>query len=79
MNREAQDAFGRLDAKIDALSARQREQSQKFDSFRDFEESIDRAIDNRLSDVRAVQYLTLALVASLVALLFGALIKTMFG
>ncbi|MFA6049152.1 MAG: hypothetical protein WC792_04405 [Candidatus Micrarchaeia archaeon] len=79
MNKDAEDAFNRLEAKLDSVSAKQRELSQKFDSFRDFEENIDKAIDSRLMDVRGVEYLTLALVIVLIALLFGALLKTMFG
>ncbi len=79
MNREAEDAFNRLEAKVDSVSSRQRELSQKLDSFRDFEENIDKAIDSRLADVRMVQYLTLAFVLIFLALLFGALLKTIFG
>ncbi len=79
MNRDAEDAFARLEAKLDSISGRLRELERKFESFRDFEENIDKAIDSRLSDVRAVQYLTLAILVVLFSMIFGALLKTIFG
>ncbi|MGB9577263.1 MAG: hypothetical protein ACP5O3_00415 [Candidatus Micrarchaeia archaeon] len=68
LNKEASEAFEVLDAKMDGL----KEQLQKFEAF---EQHVDRAIANRLYDLRVVAYLTLLLVVIMFFFLVGFVLK----
>ena len=79
MNREAQDAFDRLEKKVDSLNRANSDSLKKISDFESFENGILSVVDNRLREVQSLIYLVLLLVAIFVALMIGVALKTLTG
>ncbi|MFQ5406426.1 MAG: hypothetical protein ACE5DI_04695 [Candidatus Micrarchaeia archaeon] len=79
MNKDAEDRFSRIDARLSAVSSKISFLRRSYEQAEDLEERIAKRIENSVSDIRYVVYLTLVLVAVLVSLLAGVLLKTVFG
>lgn len=66
------EAFEILDSKLDAFE-------ERFRKFEDFEERIDRAVEEKVFELKAIAYVILVIVAIQLALVIGAVVKLVFG
>ena len=72
MKGDVSDAFEILDAKLDSLS-------EKFKEYEDFEKKIDRTVEEKVFEIKAINYLILIIVAVQLALVIGAVVKLVLG
>lgn len=68
MKKDVADAFEVIDSKLDDLK-------EKFEAFKDFEEKIDKTIEDKVFEIKAIAYLTLIITAILLFLAIGILLK----
>jgi len=79
MNREAKEAFDRLEKKLDSLTRINVDQMKKINEFQSLEDKVLKTLDNRLHEIRSLVYVVLLLIAILVSLIIGVLLKTLAG
>ena len=66
------DAFEIMDSKLDKLG-------EKFKEYEDFEKRIDRTVEEKVFEIKAVAYMILIIVAVQLALVIGAVVKLVLG
>lgn len=72
MKKEEFEAFEVIDSKLDALSRR-------FKEFESFEERIDRTVEAKVFEIKALCYIILIVVCVLLAFVIGAAAKLFLG
>ena len=79
MNKEAKEAFARLEKKVDKAHKINCEGLSKISDFEAFENDFLKVVDSRLHEIRTLVYVVLLLIAVLVSLMIGVLLKTLVG
>lgn len=72
MKNDVYDAFEVIDSKLDSLNG-------KFKEYEEFEKRIDKTVEEKVFEIKAVAYMILIIVAVQLALVIGAVVKLVLG
>ncbi|MBU1197063.1 hypothetical protein KJ765_00975 [Candidatus Micrarchaeota archaeon] len=79
LNPEVKKAFDKVHAKLELLNKGQEESKEKLFDLAEFDEKVEKVVEEKVLEIKGVAYMILIIVAILLAIVLGALLRLYFG